>query len=283
MIRKLVGATALALGLVAPAMAQQNLPLGGGGGGPVEIEASESLEWRQDLEIYVARGDARLVRDDVTINADVLTAHYREAEDGATEIWRATATGNVIIETVDAEAQADTAVYDMEQSVVVLRGEDLRLESADGVVTARDTLEYWPDRQLAVARGDAVVEQGDQTVEADVVAGEFTEDENGELQLTRVTGTGNVVITTPTDVAVADEAVYDLLTDIATLDGSVRLTRGDNQLNGDFAEINLQTGVSRLLARPGGGGRVSGLLVPDEGDEQQADGDVDSDNGQDRD
>ena len=282
MIRKLVGATALALGLVAPAMAQQNLPLGGGSGGPVEIEASESLEWRQDLEIYVARGDARLVRDDVTINADVLTAHYREAEDGATEIWRATATGNVIIETVDAEAQADTAVYDMEQSVVVLRGEDLRLESADGVVTARDTLEYWPDRQLAVARGDAVVEQGDQTVEADVVAGEFTEDENGELQLTRVTGTGNVVITTPTDVAVADEAVYDLLTDIATLDGSVRLTRGDNQLNGDFAEINLQTGVSRLLARPGGGGRVSGLLVPDEGDEQQADGDVDSDNGQDR-
>ena len=281
MIRKLVGATALALGLVAPAMAQQNLPLGGGGGGPVEIEASESLEWRQDLEIYVARGDARLVRDDVTINADVLTAHYREAEDGATEIWRATATGNVIIETVDAEAQADTAVYDMEQSVVVLRGEDLRLESADGVVTARDTLEYWPDRQLAVARGDAVVEQGDQTVEADVVAGEFTEDENGELQLTRVTGTGNVVITTPTDVAVADEAVYDLLTDIATLDGSVRLTRGDNQLNGDFAEITLQTGVSRLLARPGGGGRVSGLLVPDEGDEQQADGDVDSDNGQD--
>ena len=281
MIRKLVGATALALGLVAPAVAQQNLPLGGGGGGPVEIEASESLEWRQDLEIYVARGDARLVRDDVTINADVLTAHYREAEDGATEIWRATATGNVIIETVDAEAQADTAVYDMEQSVVVLRGEDLRLESADGVVTARDTLEYWPDRQLAVARGDAVVEQGDQTVEADVVAGEFTEDENGELQLTRVTGTGNVVITTPTDVAVADEAVYDLLTDIATLDGSVRLTRGDNQLNGDFAEINLQTGVSRLLARPGGGGRVSGLLVPEEG-EQQADGDVDSDNGQDR-
>ena len=281
MIRKLVGATALALGLVAPAVAQQNLPLGGSGGGSVEIEASESLEWRQDLETYVARGDARLVRDDVTINADVLTAHYREAEDGATEIWRATATGNVIIETVDAEAQADTAVYDMEQSVVVLRGEDLRLESADGVVTARDTLEYWPDRQLAVARGDAVVQQGDQTVEADVVAGEFTEDENGELQLTRVTGTGNVVITTPTDVAVADEAVYDLLTEIATLDGSVRLTRGDNQLNGDFAEINLQTGVSRLLARPGGGGRVSGLLVPEEG-EQQADGDVDSDNGQDR-
>ena len=280
MIRELVGATALALGLAAPAMAQQNLPLGDGGGdgGPVEIEASESLEWRQDLEIYVARGDARLIRDDVTINADVLTAHYREAADGSTEIWRATATGNVIIETVDAEAQADTAVYDMEQSVVVLRGDDLRLESADGVVTAQDTLEYWPDRQLAVARGDAVVEQADQRVEADVVAGEFAEDENGELQLIRVSGNGNVVITTPTDVAVADEAVYDLQTEIATLEGSVRLTRGDNQLNGDFAEINLQTGVSRLLARPGGGGRVSGLLVPDEAEQQQAG----SDNGQDQ-
>ena len=58
--------------------------------------------------------------------------------------------------------------------------------------------------------------------------------------------------------------MYDLQLNVATLTGSVRLTRGANQLNGDFAEVNLDTGISRLLARPGGAGRVSGLLVPDQ-------------------
>jgi lipopolysaccharide export system protein LptA len=42
----------------------------------------------------------------------------------------------------------------------------------------------------------------------------------------------------------------------------VRITRGQNQLNGTRAEVNLKTGISRLL--PGRSGQVHGLIVPEQ-------------------
>ena len=248
----------------APPAAAQTGALGTDiGGGPVEIEASESLEWRQDDQVYVARGDARLRRDDVELRAAVLSAFYTEAADGAVEIQRATATGGVVVTAEEGEVRGTSAVYDVVADVVVLRGDPIVLTSTDGTLTAQETLEYYPGQGLAVARGDAVVEREDQRVEADVLTGEFA-DVNGRQELVRVAATGNVLITTDQDIVRADEAAFDVQANIATLTGDVRLTRGPNQLNGDFAEVNLNTGLSRLLARPGGTGRVSGLLVPDQ-------------------
>jgi lipopolysaccharide export system protein LptA len=267
-----LGAGLVALGLALSAAGgalAQSLSLGGEeGSGPVEIEAEESLEWRSEEQEYVARGNAVIRRDDLEVRADLLRAHYRELEDGGTEIYRASAEGNVEIETEGGRAWADVAVYDLDQAVMVLTGDNLRLENQDGVVTAEDSLEYWVDRQLAVARGDAAVTRGDDRVSGDVLTGQFAEDEQGEMKLSVVSAVGNVLVITGEDRASGDEAVYDLDTNMATLGGNVRLNRGDNQLNGDFAEVDLDTGVSRLLAGPDGG-RVRGLLVP--GDESRAD------------
>ena len=91
---------------------------------------------------------------------------------------------------------------------------------------------------------------------------EFVDDDAGNRELSTITGVGDVVITSGDDIAMADEGVYNAADSIATLNGSVRLNRGESQLNGDYAEFNLETGVSRLLARPDGEGRVHGLLVP---------------------
>jgi lipopolysaccharide export system protein LptA len=56
------------------------------------------------------------------------------------------------------------------------------------------------------------------------------------------------------------------------MSGNVRITRGQNQLNGDFAEVNLNTGISRLLTRAdgntGGDGRVRGVFVPEKQDQR---------------
>ena len=59
-------------------------------------------------------------------------------------------------------------------------------------------------------------------------------------------------------------------TGIARLAGNVRITRGQNQLNGAEAEVNMKTGISRLLA--GDGGRVQGLVVPNDATNQQITG-----------
>src|SRR5262249_39691468 len=98
----------------------------------------------------------------------------------------------------------------------------------------------------------------------------------GKQSLKRVEALGNVVITTPTEVARGNRGDYDADTQVATLTGNVRLTRGDNQLNGDRAEVNMKTGISTLLAgdgrpaagqtNPAEGKRVRVLLMPGQAD-----------------
>jgi len=98
-----------------------------------------------------------------------------------------------------------------------------------------------------------------------VITAYFREGDDGKIALKTVIALGHVVVTTAREVARAKRAEYDAIKDRVTLSGGVKLTRGANQLNGEYAEVDLKTGVSRLLARPrgaSGGKPVHGLFVP---------------------
>lgn len=252
----------LLLGLALPAAAQ-TLPAAGGEQ-PVTVEADQGIEWLRDQSMYVARGNARAVRGGVSVEADTLTALYRE-KDGATDIYRLEALGNVVIRSAEQTGYGERAVYDVDEGVAVLLGSTKppRLVAKDETITARDSLEYWDKRRIAVARGDAVATKGTRTIRADTLIARFKEDRKGGLVATRMDAVGNVVITTPEDVARGDEGIYNVEREIATLSGNVRITRGKNQLNGQRAEVNLKTGISRLLAgKDGQNQRVRGLFDP---------------------
>jgi len=252
----------------------------GGGEGSLDIRAEDGIEWRRDQQVYVARGNARAVRGELSVTADRLVAHYRESAGGggSTEIHRVEAIGSVRLATPTETAQGDRGVYDLDRDVVVLTGEALRLETGEERITARDSLEYWEARNLAVARGDAVAVRGERRIAARVMTAHFaagTDDgaagAGGGVR--RIEAFEDVQIASPDSVARADKAVYNTRTRIATLLGDVRLTQGQSQLNGGYAEINLETGVSRLLGAPPDAEakrRVRGLIAPGEDEELAA-------------
>ena len=211
----------------------------------------------------MARGNAVAKRGDVTITGDTLVAYYRDVPAGGTEIFRLAADGKVHIFSPTQNVYGDRAVYDVDKLVAVVTGSDLKLITPTDVVTARDSLEYWEAQKLAVARGDAMAVREQNRVNADVLVGLFANGPDGSMEMTRIDAQGNVVITTPTDVARGRQGVYNLKTEIATLTGDVRLTRGENHLNGQTAEVNMKTGISRLLSTGDHtGGRVKGLFIP---------------------
>ena len=118
---------------------------------------------------------------------------------------------------------------------------------------------------MAVARGDALAVRADKRIRADVLSAHFEPDAADNLVLTRIDAYGNVRISTATEFASGDRGVYYVEREFATLTGSVKITREENQLNGQYAEIDMKTGVSRLLAGPPGTksmARVHGLIVP---------------------
>ena len=279
-------------------------------GGPISITARDSIDWHQADRQVIARGDAQAVRGNVTVTADRLIAFYRPKDPGAAqqpqpamgigtddntggnEIYRVQAEGHVNIFTPTDHAQGDRAVYDLDQAVMVMTGRDLRLTTPNEVLTARDTLEYWAQKHMAVARGDAVVVTKDaRRVAADVLVAYTTDtsqqpsgttqvatketsntqdplEASGKLQ--KVEAFGHVTVRTPLDTGIGDRAVYVPDTGIARLAGHVHLTRGDNQLNGAEAEVNMKTGISRLLSSTDG--RVHGLIVPNDATNQQLTG-----------
>jgi lipopolysaccharide export system protein LptA len=283
---------ALALSLLAGAAWAQAVDLNQGG--PIEVTARDGIEWRQNDQLVIARGAARAVRGGVTIDSDLLLARYRprggapaetrppsEGPGGASEIWRLEAEGSVVITTATDRAEGDRAIYDMDQAVMVLRGNNLRLTSPDNVLTARDSVEYWPQKRMAVARGDAVVvTKDDKRVRADVLVAYFKEAPteatgaprpqatrptaeaapSSSSNLEKVEAYGRVEIRTPEEVVRGDTGVYTPPNGLARLRGNVTIVRGDNTLTGCEAIVNMQTGISRLVACPGG--PVRGIIVP---------------------
>lgn len=231
------------------------------GAQPLEIHADQGIEWRRDQRTYVASGNARAARGELELLADVLTAHYRDAPDGSSEVYKITASGNVRLISPNETAQGDRGAYDVDNGIVVLLGEDLRFTTPREVITARDSLEYWEAKQMAVARGEAKAARDDRRISADVLAAHFQPDQEEKLQLARIEAYGNVLVKTAKEFARGDRGTYFVEKELATLQGAVKITRGENQLNGDYAEVNLVTGVSRLLSDSS---RVKGRILPSE-------------------
>jgi lipopolysaccharide export system protein LptA len=307
--------------MVAPAAAQQ---IDLSHGGPLAITADQGIEWHQVQQEVIAVGNAKAVRDNVTVTADRLIAWYRkkggaaasgaaqpaqagltgDTDTGGNEVYRVKAEGHVHIFTQTDQIQGDVATYDLDQAVLVVTGHDLKLTTPTQVLTARDDMEYWSQRHMAVARGDAVAVTNDgrrlqaDTLVAYTTAGSATASPGaspGASQAagqaaTRVAATqvaatagrpaatqdplassgklekveayGHVVVRTVTDMVTGDRAVYVPDTGIARVAGQVRITRGQNQLDGSEAEVDLKTGISRLIA--GNTGRVQGLVMPND-------------------
>jgi lipopolysaccharide export system protein LptA len=253
---------------------------------PIEVTADQSLEWYQDARIYVARGNAKAIRGDLVVTADLLTAHERDkpaaapgaaalpktpkpapdakgqnADQGTGDIDKMIADGHVRIITSTQRVTGEHAVDDIDHHRMIVTGHNLRYETEKEIVTARDSLEYYDDTKIAVARGNAVADQPGKHVEGDVLTAEFRDGPEGSNQLTKMTALGNVSITTKTDVTRGDKGVYDKARDIALVTGHVRITRADGtQLTGDVGEVDFTNNQSRLLNS--GKGRVRALLTP---------------------
>ena len=301
----------LALTAQVPSASAQGLDLSQGGA--IDVTSRDGMEWRQNEQMVIARGDARAVRGNVTVTADTLIARYRRkppapgappptpvaspggptgaapSDTGANEIYRLEAEGHVKIFTATDLAVGDKAVYDIDQAVLLMTGSAMMITTPQQVMTARDTMEYWSQKHMAVGRGQAIVNTTDgRRLTGDTLVG-FTNPDtpapgapatprpatqvaapagkppgdtltSGKLQ--RVEAFGHVQLRTATETIVGDRGVYVADTGIARIAGDVHITRGQNQLDGDEALVNMKTGISTLVRDPGK--RVQGLVMPND-------------------
>lgn len=314
------------LALLPPGAAQAQLG-NADSAAPINIQADNGIEWQQNQQLYIARGNAVATRGPASMKADTLLAHYRAAKnpgtantaanataanataanaagtntaaanttEGNSEIYRIEADGNVVITRDSRTIVGDHADYDMDQGIGIVHGKALKMTTATDVITARDALEWYDEKQIAVARGDAVaVRSGGRTIKADVLTAYMvktapaappgkpatppgkpptTTAANGaappantdESKINRIDAQGHVVVVNGPDIGRGDYGVYNAATDICTLLGNVTVTRGSDVVTGQYAVMDMNTNISRIMpasALPGSTRqRVQGLFV----------------------
>ncbi len=261
-------------------------------GTPINIQADNGIEWQQDQQLYIARGNAVATRGPATIKADTLIAHYRKASganaansENNSEIYRIEADGNVVITRDNRTVIGDHADYDMDQGIGIVTGKALKMTTATDVITAKDALEWYDEKQIAVARGDAIaVRQGGRTIKADVLTAYMVKvpaqqqaaapgqpakpappaktaaatpaaapgsppasPEGDESKINRIDAQGHVVVVNGPDIGRGDYGVYNAVTDICTLLGNVTVTRGTDVVTGQYAVMDMKTNISRIM------------------------------------
>ena len=193
----------------------------------------------------------------------------------------------------------DRAVYDLDQALMVVTGKALKLTTATDVVTARDSLEWYDQKQVAVARGNAVAIRNGKTIKADILTAYMVKSKSpegkaparpakapatpgakpsltpvaapgapaaAESKISRVDAQGHVVVTNATDTGRGDYGVYNADTGICTLVDNVVIARGKDVIKGQYGVMDLNKNVSRMLptasgAPAGSPQRVQGLFI----------------------
>jgi len=253
----------------APAKPGSSILGGAKGQGPLEVTSENGIEWQQGAKAYIARGNAVAKRGQNTLYADVITAYYRDIPNSSqTEIWRVVSDGHVRITTPTQTVVGDHGVYDIDQAVVIMTGKALKLTTPQDVVTARDSLEWYDGKQLAVARGDGVAVRGERRLRGDTLVAQVSQAPGEDSRISLVNAKGHVIVSGINgQVGTGDTGVYNADTGIATLIGHVTVARGDDTVVGQYGVVDLQTGVSRILPRPPTAedttrGRVQGIIIP---------------------
>jgi lipopolysaccharide export system protein LptA len=255
---------------------------------PLQVQADSGIEWQQDAKAYIARGNAVATRGPTQVHADTLIARYREVKGGGnsgnaggnTEIYRVEADGNVTMTREGQTIVGDRAVYDLDQALMVVTGKALKLTTAVDLVTARDSLEWYDQKQIAVARGNAVAIRNGKTIKADILtaymvktkpadgkaaahAGKAPPPQSGkpsptpaavlpgssaaDSKISRVDAQGHVVVTNALDTGRGDYGVYNADSGICTLVDNVVIARGKDVIKGQYGVMDLNKNVSRML------------------------------------
>lgn len=228
----------------------------------IEITADDSLEWQQENNVLIANKNAFVKRGTVNLKADMLKAFYKTINK-KNDIYLVSGGKNVVIENLNEKASGDTITYDIEQGVMVLKGNPAKAITKGNTLTS-DVIEYWQFREMAVARGHAkVVKDDGKTVSAKIMTAYFSDkNKNKDLEIEKIDLFDDIVFTGENEKIYADRARYNLKTMIIRLEGNVKIERGENYLTGAYAIVNMKTGISKLFKNPDD--KVKGVFIPEE-------------------
>ena len=220
-------------------------------GEPVEIYAEQGIEWHKNDNKYLAIGNAIAKSGKMSVNSDRIEAFYEESDNSGMDIKLVKAHRNVIVTDENLKiVGGKLAEYNLRKDYFSIFGKNLILTSQENKLESNNKMEYWRTKGVAIASGKAKAQKGNEfKIKAEKLVWYLNENDK-KIDVKKIFGFENVSIYTNNEVAFSDKALYNKITGICKLFGNVKLQKGDSFLTGDYAEVDLNKGISKLLPAP---------------------------------
>lgn len=141
------------------------------------------------------------------------------------------------------------------------------IDTSAPIEISADALEVLQAEQVAVFSGNVDAIQGDMRLQASNIRVHYNSGGGTGGEISRIDATGNVHVSSATETARGDSAVYNVVGEEVTMEGNVVLTQGGNVIQGDRLTIDLATGHSRIeggasmVSEGNDSGRVRGVFT----------------------
>lgn len=221
---------------------------------PLIIEAEDNVVCDETARKCVATGRAKAQKGTNTVFGDVLTVYFTEEKD----ITSVTADGHVRMETPTDKAFGEHAHYDVALDRVLMTGGNLKIVTPKETLTARDSIEYWHTQNKGIARGNAIAifpEKGE-LIQADTLVAYFkpssekTKEGKEKTSIDHVDAEGNMLASSPKGVVTGERGVYFADSNLVEIFNNVKVTQGENVIEGGYARYNLKTNIADMFTQP---------------------------------
>ncbi len=228
----------------------------------ITLDAEKEVTWDSKAQKMTAIGNAVAKKQDMTVRADRMEAYYAKNDTtGKNTITEVHAYDNIVMTSPKANAYGDTLDYDVINDKIILKGRPAKLKTDKEEITAKDNITYYPSQEKAVALGDIeATDKENNKIFSQKMIAFFKKDQAGNMVMDKVEIYDNVKIVTKDATVTADKGLYLPKMAVVKLFDNVLIDQQGNKLKGDFAETNLNTGKSRILAGQTSKGRVSGIF-----------------------
>ncbi|MDD4555761.1 MAG: LptA/OstA family protein [Alphaproteobacteria bacterium] len=226
----------------------------------ITLTADDRVELHQNDQKIIAVGNAQAQKDDTKIKAEKMTGTYIKDAKNKMQIERVVAEKNVRINSDTMSASGSFLDYDLNKDEMILKGNPAIIKTENGTIEAQEGIKYFPSKNVAVSVGKVKATENGNDIYADEMISYFA-DNNGKLEIKKIEIMKNVRIISKDVVVLADKGEYIPKENKIRLHNNVTINQNGNILKGDYAETDLETGISKLIANKNKKGRVSGVFI----------------------
>lgn len=227
----------------------------------VMVTSSNGLVIDQMLKTITANGDAHIYQEKEHVKAEQIILTYKKDAYNKNQMVKAEAYQNAQVFSQNKTAQAEEMVLYKEKQDILMNLNLVKNYYKDALA---ETI-----NQTVVLNKKALVKEDGYLILADKMYVFYKAVDKNKSQIDRIVAVGNVRASNGSQQIEGGYGIYNPTTKMIDLYDNVLLKQGKSVLKGDWANLNLETGLNTLKTKESDQKRIKGSLIAEDFEQER--------------